>query len=263
MNTFRKLLVILLICAALTAVGCTNNSEETHTSDVLSPTSTQGVRPDGSTYVEYFVPKPYTSNMAAWMMDYSKENRITSREELHLFNFDDGRQYEMYIPNAGAKSQGNLLRGSWTNEPDESFTPTAITEEQFQDRMEKLLANDQKAYFKFDTNDQYGKQLYVHTSSMSDDCFQAEVLKNYIDYNSDRDKYFVIFSNQLATENTYTITGVLYEPHKYSLVISDTLVGEVTETTFGEVVQDATYTSIVKAIESCSYTNHPGKYSFV
>lgn len=263
MDTFRKLLVMLLICAALTAIGCTSNSNETHSSDVLSPTSSQGVRPDGSTYVEYFVPRPYISNLAAWMVEYSKENRITSREELHMFNFEDGRQYEMYLPNTGAKSQGNLLKGSWTSEPDESLTPIKITEEQFTSKINKLLTNDQDAYFEFNNNDQYGKQLYVYTSSMTDDCFQAEILKNYVDYYPDQDAYFIRFKNTLAIENTFMITGLLYKPHDYSLVISDTLVGEITETTTGEVVLDATYTSIVNAMESCSYTNHPGKTSFV
>lgn len=242
-------------------MGCVSSSKTTDdptTSTEMNVSST----PDGKPLVEYHVSFPYSQDMDDWMKEYALENRIGNQEELHLFTFSDGKQFEYYMNAAGASESGFLYPSNWTEELDESLKPTKITEEQFIENMDTLTGEWHGAYYQIQADDNYGELLYVNTGQPLTGLGTTDAaafLKNYIDFRPYRDAYGLVIQSPTANGQGSIVKSFAYEPKNHVLF-------EVEMTDFGSTSNtawtDATYTSIAKAIETGTFTNHPGKMGF-
>ncbi len=263
----RKLVVLLFLIAVATA-GCTEPKEEPSdisqsqdkTETTIAVEMSIGETPVGKTLVEYFVSVPYSSEMDRWMKEYAQEHRISDEEELHLFTFSEGKQFEYWMSSTAAKDSGSLFPSSWTEEPDESLSPNKISKEQFEENISSLISGQDEAYFEWQTDDNYGERLYVYTGqplsglSPSD---AASFLKNYIDFKPDRDVYGLVIQAPAADGQNTIIKSFVYHPKDHKLdEVKMTSLGSASDNT---VWTDATYTSIVNAVETNTFTNHPGK----
>lgn len=59
--------------------------------------------------------------------------------------------------------QGLLTESEWIEEPDESLSPSKITEEQFKENLNTLTSEWNGAYFEWQADNNYGEMLYVYT----------------------------------------------------------------------------------------------------
>lgn len=219
--------------------------------------------PDEKPLVKYRVSVPYSQDMNGWMQEYALEHRTSNQEELHLFTFSDGTQFEFWMTGTGAVQQGLLTESEWTEEPDESLSPSKITEEQFEENLNTLTSEWNGAYFEWQADNNYGERLYVYTGqplaglSPSD---AASFLKNYIDYKPDRDVYGLVIQAPAADSQNTIIKAFVYKPKDYTLY-------ELEELSLGDKSYimwiDTTYITIVNAIETNTLTNHPGKMGFL
>lgn len=239
-------------------MGCINSSktvDEPEMSADINISKTPAEKP----LVEYRVSVPYSSEMDSWMQEYALEHRTSNQEELHLFTFSDGKQFEYWMAVSGASEKGFLYPSSWTEEPDESLSPNKISEEQCRENLEALLSKWNGAYFEMQADSNYGERLYVYTgqplagSSYSD---AASYLKNYIDYKPDREAYGLVIQAPMADGQNTIVKAFAYEPKNHVLFEAEmTNLGSTSNT----VWTDTTYTTIVNAIETNTFTNHPGK----
>ncbi|RXA21834.1 hypothetical protein EQO05_00940 [Methanosarcina sp. MSH10X1] len=256
----RKYICLVVIVFITLGMGCISSSD---TTDKPAPAEMNiSETPDGKPLVEYTVSTPYTQDKDEWMKEYAQDHRTGDGEELHLFTFSDGKQFEYYMLTEGVSEKGFVYPSSWTEEPDESLTPTKISEEQCIENLEAFLSKWDGAYFEMQPDDNFGEKLYVYTGqplvglSPSD---AAVILKNYIDYNPDRDEYCLVIQTP-AAEGRGTIIKVYgYEPKKQILFESEIMESVPASNT---IWTDATYTSIVNAIETNTFTNHPGKMGY-
>lgn len=254
MNVIIGILFMLTILIVIAGVSNSSTTTEPGISAEMSVSKT----PDGKPLVEYHVSATYSTNMDDWMKEYALEHRTSRQEELHLFTFSDGKQFEYWMSEANAAEKGFLYPSSWTEELDESLSPNKINEQQFDENLKQLISKWDGAYFEWQADEIIGERLYVYTGqtlaglSISD---EALFLKNYIDLKPDRDKYGIII--QAPSADGQTITKALeYRPEDHTL-----LEAKITSSGSKSGIKwtDATYTSIVNAIETNTFTNHPGK----
>lgn len=241
-------------------MGCVSNSDTTD--KPASAGMNISETPDGKPLVEYYVSTPYTQDMDKWMQKYAQDHRTGDGEELHLFTFSDGKQFEYWMSAKDASEKGFLYPSNWTEEPDESLAPSKITEEQFKANLNQLLSNWSGSYFEIQPDDNLGERLYVYTGQPLaglDQGTAASFLKNYIDYKPDRDAYGLAIQAPTADGQGTIDKAFVYEPKKQILFENENGNSDSTSST---VWTDATYTSIVSAIETNTFTNHPGKTGF-
>jgi hypothetical protein len=140
----KKLICFLCIAFVVFGLGCVSNSKTTTTNKASEVTMTVTKAPDNKSVVRYNVSSPYSPDKDDWMKTYAQEHRTSNNEELHLFTFSDGKQFEYYMTNSEASDKGSIFPASWTEEPNESLKPTKITEQQFQQNMQNILRNSSK-----------------------------------------------------------------------------------------------------------------------
>ncbi|MEZ5334172.1 MAG: hypothetical protein R2741_02490 [Methanolobus sp.] len=260
---FSLFTILILVSITLGCIDDSTNGNAESESGIVPETSFS-VRADGKPIAEYIVPVAYSSDYDEWMANTAEENRKYVRDELHLFTFADGKQFEYYLKDPDVAVDSFLVESEWTEEPDESLSPTPITREEFESDLEKILSEYNGAYYEWHNNVDFGEILYIYSGeplALYSTSLQATILKEYVDSNPDKDEYVIGFEIPMATENTVTITALYFSPSDYtimrdeSLFVSDTKISAVITT-----CSDATYTSIVKAIDTGIYVNHPAKY---
>lgn len=256
-NQMNVIIGILFLFTVLIIIVGVSNSKTTKESEI-SVEMNVSKTPDGKPLVEYHVSAIYSTNVDNWMKEYALEHRTSSQEELHLFTFSDGKQFEYWMSEASAAEKGFLYPSSWTEELDESLSPSKINEQQFNENLNQLMSKWDGACFEWQADEIIGERLYVYTGqpltglSIGD---EASFLKNYIDLKPDRDEYGIII--QAPSADGQTITKALeYQSKDHTL-----LEAEITSSgsKSGIMWTDATYTSIVNAIKTNTFTNHPGK----
>ena len=217
--------------------------------------------PDDKPVVEYKVSSPYTPDKDNWMKEYAQEHRTSNNEELHLFTFSNGKQYEYNLLSAKATSneKGFLFSGNWTEEPNETLKPTKISEQQFEQNMNSILSKWSDARYEWKPSDQYGEALNVYINekmAVTGYDVIASIMKNYIDLKPDRTSYAVMIVTPSATGDSM-VHSLIFEPDKHLLVALELSSPNSTPTL--TVWSDGTYTSIVNSIETNDFTNNPGK----
>ncbi|MGB9938703.1 hypothetical protein [Methanosarcina sp.] len=257
----RKLICLVVIIFIALGMGCISSSETTD-KPAISAEMSISETPDEKPLVEYSVAAPYSEDMDEWMKEYALDHRTGDGEELHLFTFSDGKQFEYWMNAASASEKGYLYPSSWTEEPDESLTPIKTSEEQCIENLEAFLSKWDGAYFEMQPDDNFGEKLYVYTGQPLSGLRPSDaavILKNYIDYNPDRDTYCVVIQATTANGRGTIFNTYGYEPKKKILFKSEIIESVPASNTMWT---DATYTSIVNAIETNTFTNHPGKMGY-
>jgi hypothetical protein len=265
---FYKLLVSLFVILILVNItlGCIDESTDgnAESESGIVPETSFYVRADGKPIAEYVVPVAYSSEYDEWMGKTAEENRKYLRDELHLFTFEDGKQFEYYLKNPDVAVDSFLIESKWTEEPDESLSPTPITREEFESDLEEMLSEYSGAFYEWKDDAQYGEILYVYTGeplALMTTNQQAIILKEYVDSNPDKDEYVMIFEIPMASENYVTQVVLYFSPSDYTIIRNDGFFVSGTKISSDiTTCSDATYTSIVKAIDTGIYVNHPAKY---
>ncbi len=265
----RFLVVFVLIIVASfalpprthTAINSTDAATEIDISK--DPTAEMNISktPDETPLMEYHVSVPYSSDMDSWMTVYAQKHRTNNKKELHLFTFSDGKQFEYYMAATGTRDEDSLFPASWTEEPNESLKPTKISEQQFQQNMQSILSDWGGSHYELKPDNMSGEILYVYLGEMFTPLVQgveASILKNYIDLKPDRTEYTIAILTPSAVEGVNISHTLKFTPQNHTLIEEKSLLpddGKKSRT----VWYDATYTSIVNAIETTDFTNNPGK----
>lgn len=219
--------------------------------------------PDGKPVTEFYVSTPYSTDKDSWMKTYTQQHHTNSNPELFLFTFADGKQFEYDYTGVGQYNTGMLLPGNWTEEPNESLKPTKITDQQFQQNMNSILSKWSGSSYEFKSDSIYGEVLDVYINeklAVTGYDVQASILKNYVDLKPDRTAYHIILITPSAVEGTSIYNGLVYSPKDHQLIEFDSMTGQTTKQSL--VWTDATYTSIVNAIEANDFTNNPAKVGY-
>jgi hypothetical protein len=114
-------------------------------------------------------------------------------------------------------------------------------------------------FYKWQSDANFGEVLSVQLgeklASVGRDG-QASILKNYIDLKPDRTIYTIAIVTPSAIDGVYIVNVLTFTPKDYSLLASKRTDDSKPTVT---VWKDATYTSIVNAIETNDFTNDQGK----
>jgi len=229
----------------------------------ISAIKTLSKAPDGKPVVEYNALSPYSQDMDKWMREYAQKHRTSNNEELHLFTFSNGKQFEYHLlsTSANTSEKGFLYATNWTKEPNETLQPTKISEQQFHQNLKDIL-NRWSGSYKWKSDDKSDEVLVVQLgeklASFGYDG-EASVLKNYMDFKPDKTVYKILILTPSAIDGMNISTAVTFTPQNHSLVEKLKTLPENSFKPTVTVWDDATYTSIVKAIETNDFTNNPGK----
>jgi hypothetical protein len=219
---------------------------------------------DETPLVEYHVSAPYSSDMDSWMKEYAQKHRTSKKEELHLFTFSDGKQFEYYLP-AGSRNEGTLSSASWVEESsNEILKPTKISEQQFQQNMQSILSHYNGSHYESKSDNTSREILYVYQGKLLETMEQADkasILKNYIDLNPDRTEYTIAILTPTVAKGVKFVLTLKFTPQNHILVEEKSMLpddGKKSRT----IWYDATYTTIENAIEKYDFTNNPGKVAY-
>lgn len=254
------LAVIFVIFAAFFVIGYT--STETNTTNT-EPTINISKAPDNKPVVRYYVNETYSSEKDAWMKSYALDHRTTDQEELHLFTFADGNQFEYHMLSTGAQEKGFLYTGNWTETLDESLQPTQIDDKQFVENITSLLNKYPGSYYTVAPDQNLGNILQIwipDKNAVAGPDFSAALLKNYIDLKPNEYVYTVGIATASHVDGLNNVQMYSFKPSTHTLVRTTSYGGSLGETCTAWT--DVTYTSIVKATETGEFTNDPGKLGF-
>jgi len=256
-------LAFVLFCIVIVVIAPNTPAQNTE----QSITSNISISPDGKRVVEYAVPYAYTDDKFSWMGVYAKEHRSSPKEELHLFTFSNGVQFEYHLNNAGVPQDGFTYSGNWTNTPNESIKPTSITRQQFDENLKQYLSQYPGATYttgQFDSGVNYllVDVLQQNTGFSTKDT--AFYLKNFIDLNPNLKGFNIIVKSPTAVSGWQNMQLTTFASDNYTLVRQDTILDQNYAVSSMKSVTwtDATYTSISNAVETSDFTNHPGKIGF-
>lgn len=217
--------------------------------------------PDETPLVEYHVSAPYSSGMDNWMKEYAQKHRTGNKEELHLFTFSDGKQFEYHKTAAGSRDKGSLSSASWMEESNEPQKPAKISEQQFQQNMQSILSYYSGSHYELKSDETSGEILYVYLGKISatmEQADEASILKDYIDLKPDKTEYTIAILSPSAAKDVKVVYTLKFTPQNHTLIEEKSVLpddGEKSST----VWYDATYTTIANAIEKYDFTNNPGK----
>jgi hypothetical protein len=111
-------------------------------------------------------------------------------------------------------------------------------------------------------DDTFGEILYVNLGEIFAPLGQGEeasILKNYIDLKPDRTEYTISILTFSAVGGVNISHTLKFTPQNHTLVKEKSLLPGGGSEPSRIVWYDATYTSIVNAIETTDFTNNPGK----
>lgn len=266
----RFLVVFILIFVASFALPpsthtAVNNTDVATEIDFSKDSTTEmniSRTPDETPLIEYHVSAPYSSDRDSWMTEYAQKNRTSNKKELHLFTFSDGKQFEYYMTATGTRDESSLSPASWTEEPNESLKPTKINGTQFKQNMKSILSNWSDSHYQLKQDDTFGEILCVNLGEIFTPLGQdeeASILKNYIDLKPNRTEYIISILTPSAVEGVNISHTLKFTPQNHTLIEEKSLLPGGGSKPSRTVWYDATYTSIVNAIETTDFTNNPGK----
>lgn len=266
----RFLIVFLLVTLSMftlfQSMVAANDSAEQQTEMYINKDPIAEINvsktPDEIPLVEYHVSAPYSSEMDSWMKAYAQKHRTGSKEEMHLFTFSDGEQFEYDLPVARSRNEGTLSSASWVEESsNEMLKPSKIDTQQFHQNMQSILSYYSDSYYDLKSDDTSGEILYVHLSKIleiMEDADKASILKNYIDLKPERTEYTIKILTLTASKNVKFVNTLKFTPQNHTLVEENSVLPDRGEK-YVTVWYDASYTTIVKAIDKYDFTNNPGK----
>lgn len=263
--TVFVLIILATFSLILSMLAAINSAEPITEMNVnKNPTAEMNISktPDEIPLVEYHVSASYSPDMDSWMKAYAKKHRTGKKEELHLFTFSDGKQFEYYLPAAGSRNEGTLSSASWVEESStESLKPTKISEQRFQQNMQSILSYYSGSHYELKSDNISGEILYVYIGKISETMGQADeasILKNYIDLKPNRAEYTIEILTPSASKDVKVVHTLKFTPQNHTLVEENSVLpddGDKSST----VWYDASYTTIVNAIDKYDFTNNPGK----
>jgi hypothetical protein len=256
---FKTTLILFLVIGIVMALaGCSSNNNSS--GDQTSIKTNISQTPDGKPVTEFFVSTPYSKDKDSWIKDYAKQHHTNSNPEMFLFTFSNGKQFEYDYTGIGSYNQGMLLPGNWTEEPNESLKPTQISEQQFDTNMNSILSKWSGSSYKWNTDSTYGEVLAVYIgekAAVTGYDVEASILKNYIDLKPDRTSYAMVLVTPGEISGMNMVNALVFTPKDCKIIEVDKTGSDSTGTQ--TVWTDATYTSIVNAIEANDFTNNPAK----
>ena len=91
---------------------------------------------------------------------------------------------------------------------------------------------------------------------------EASILKNYIDLKSERTEYTIIILTPSVVDGVNIFRILTFVPQNHTLVETKRMLPDDGSKPTVTEWDDATYTSIVNAVEINDFTNNPGKVGF-
>lgn len=265
---FFVVFVLVIIASFLFAVSTypeVNSADpKTEIKIIENPTTEINISktPDETPLVEYLVSDPYSPGMDSWMKKHAQKHRTSNEEELHLFTFSDGKQFEYYMPAARSRYEGTINSASWVKESnDHLLEPVKISDQQFQQNMQSILSHYNSSLYELKPDETSGEILYVYLGEIfatMEQYDEASILKNYIDLKPDRSEYTIAIVSPMAAKDVKDVCTLKFTPQNNTLVEENSVFPDAGKKS-STVWYDATYTTIVNAIEKYDFTNNPGK----